>query len=47
MKAITLIITKDDDGRMVIRHRNGDYTLGAETREAIAALVDDNEWQEY
>lgn len=47
MKATTIIITKDDDGRMVIRHRNGDYTLGAEMRKVIAALVDDNEWQEY
>ena len=47
MKATTIIITKDDDGRMVIRHRSGDYTLDNDTREAIAALVDETEWQEY
>ena len=47
MKATTITITKDDDGRMVIRHRNGDYTLDGDTREAIAALVDETEWKEY
>jgi hypothetical protein len=47
MKAIRITITKDDDGRMVIRHRNGDYTLDGDTREAIAALVDDNEWVDF
>lgn len=47
MQATQITITKDENGKMVIRHRNGDYTLDDDTRKALAALIDDSEWQEY
>lgn len=47
MQATLITITKDENGKMVIRHRNGDYTLDEDTRQALAALIDDSEWKQY
>lgn len=42
----TITVKKTEYGRIVLSTRNGDYTVDADTAEAIKQLVDDCDWQE-